>query len=103
MLHDITIEEDAADESLSKDRSNSCNIHRSGCHHMRNHSSDNSNMALIALNAIHLFVGESYDNAWIVYNHHTCIETILTWTACASNEFRGLAFHTLADLFREAS
>ena len=30
------------------------------------------------------------------------IETILTWTACASNEFRGLAFHTLADLFREA-
>ena len=96
-------EEDAADESVSKDRSKKVAIFIvAAVTIMRNHSSGDSNMALIALDAIRLFAKESYDNAWIVYNHHTCIDTILTWTGCASNEFRGLAFHTLADLFREA-
>ena len=33
---------------------------------MRSHNTDDSNMALIALEAIRQFAKESYDNAWIV-------------------------------------
>ena len=53
---------------------------------MRNYSSEDA----INHDNVHIvryFVQGSYDNAWVVYNHHTCAETILTWTACANNIF----------------
>jgi len=96
-------EEDLQDAELVKIRNDKIAIFMlAAVNIMRNYSSEDAQLAMIALHVIRYFVQGSYDNAWVVYNHHTCIETILTWTACANNDFRGVAFHTLADIFRHA-
>jgi hypothetical protein len=96
-------EEDLKDEKLVKTRNNKIAIFMiAAVTIMRNYSSDDEQLAMIALHVIRHFLQESYDNAWVVYTHHTCMEIIFTWTACANNDFRALAFHTLADIVRVA-